>query len=376
MKALRILLLLSTLLGIAACGGQGLQGITPANSGQIIITNGMVVDGRGSEPIDDGIVVIDGERITFVGKEASYYPPANARVIDARGGTIMPGIIDSHVLDASDPAIRRQFLISGVTTVCNLGSPLREMARFDEDNVNEGPVARGFTAGPMMTAPGGFPDAVLHADLNYEVATPEEARAAVADVHERGADVIKVLLQEEYGGATYPMLGEYELAAIVDEAHKLGLLVRAHVTYASLLEMAVQADVDTIQHVPINLTRSGPQGIDDAQILAFLQSDDPFRFFLTELYPDYEDLLQMMVEKGIVLVPTLDRAYGEAYRTANPTLEQEATIDTALGIVRRFHELGGVVGLGTISTPVSTWRPACRWARWRCSWQPALRRRK
>lgn len=347
MKRLRILLLLSALLGIAACGGQGSPGIKPANSGQIIITNGMVVDGRGSEPIHDGIVVIDGDRITFVGKEASYYPPANARVIDAHGGTIMPGIIDSHVLDASDPAIRRQFLMSGVTTVCNLGSPLREMARFDEDYVDEGPVARGFTAGPMMTAPGGFPDAVLQADLNYEVATPEEARAAVADLHDRGADVIKVLLQEEYGGATYPMLGEDELAAIVEEAHKLGLLVRAHVTYASLLEMAVQAGVDTVQHVPFNITRSGPQGISDAQLLAFLQTDDPLRFFLTKLYPDYEDQLRMMVEKGIVMVPTLDRAYGEAYRASNPTREQEATIDTVLGIVRRFHELGGVVGLGT-----------------------------
>lgn len=347
MKALRIVLLLPTLMSIAACGRQYSPGVTPTSSGLIIITNGTVVDGRGSEPVHDGIVVIVGDRITYVGRSADYSQPSNAQVIDAHGGSILPGIIDSHVLDASDPAIRREFLVSGVTTVCNLGSPLGEMTQFGKNYIDQGPVARGYRSGPMITAPGGLPDTVLQANLNYEVKTPEEARAAVVDLHDHGADVIKVLLQEEYGGVTYPMLGEDELAAIVEEAHTLGLLVRAHVTYASLLGMAVQAGVDTIQHVPFNIARSGSHSISDAQLLAFLQSSDPLQYFFTELYPDYEDQLRMMVEAGIVMVPTLDRAYGEYYRTSNPTREQEVIIETVLGIVRRFHDLGGIVGLGT-----------------------------
>lgn len=307
----------------------------------------MILDGRGSEPIYDGIVAIEGDRITFVGKAPNYSQPTNALVIDAREGTILPGIIDSHVLDASDPAIRREFLQNGVTTVCNLGSTLEEMPRFDEEETDRGLAARGFQSGPMITAPGGLPDALLKSNLNYEVTTPEEARAAVIDLHARGADVIKVLLQDEFARVKFPMLGEDELAAIVEKAHALGLPVRAHVTYASLFGMAVQAGVDSIQHVPFNLSRSGPHGISDTQVQAFLEDDDPLRFFLTELYPDYEDQLQLMVEAEIVLVPTLDRAYGEVYRTSNPTREQVATIETVLGIVRSFHELGGVVGLGT-----------------------------
>jgi imidazolonepropionase-like amidohydrolase len=188
---------------------------------------------------------------------------------------------------------------------------------------------------------------VLQGNLNYEVATPDEARAAVVDLYTRGADVIKVYLQEENGGITYPMLSEDELVAIVEEAHALGLLVRAHVTYVSLLDMAIQAGVDAIEHVPINSTQSEAPSLSESQMQAFFESNDPLRSFFSGLYPQYEAQLESMVEAGIVMIPTLDVPFGDLYRAANPTREHEVTIDIILGIVRRFHELGGVVGLGT-----------------------------
>lgn len=346
MKTLRTLLLLSALLAVAACGGQISPGETPTGSSQTIITNGTVVDGRGSEPIRDGIVVIVEDRITFVGRASDYPDRTHAQVIDARGGTILPGIIDAHVHGASDPAIRREFLISGVTTVCDLGSPLDDMPQFDEGYLDQDPVARGFRAGPIITAPGGLPDAVLHEDVNYEVGTPDEARAAVVDLYNRGADVIKVYLQPEDNGATFPMLGEEELAAIVEEAHGHGLLVRAHVTHASLLGMAVRVGVDAIEHVPMNVTESEYQNISESQWQGFLESNDPLRVFFGELYPQHETQLEMMAQAGIVMVPTLD-SYWDLYRASNPTRQEEVAIAIILGIVRRFHELGGVVGLGS-----------------------------
>ena len=347
MKTLRMLVLLSALLAVAACGGRSSPGETPTGSSRTIITNGTVVDGRGSEPIRDAVVVIVEDRITFVGSASDYPDRTHAQVIDARGGTILPGIIDAHVHGASDLAIRRDFLIGGVTAICDLGSPLEDMPQFDEGYLDQDPGARGFHAGPIITAPGGLPDAVLHEDLNYEVGTPDEARAAVVELHNRGADVIKVYLHPESNGVAYPMLGEEELAAIVEEAHTLGLLVRAHVTYASLLGMAVQAGVDTIEHVPVNATQSESQSISESQWQGILESSDPLQLFFAELYPRYEAQLQMMVEAGISMIPTFDRPYGDLYRASNPTREQEVAIEIILGIVRRFHELGGVVALGT-----------------------------
>ena len=346
MKTVSMFVLLSTMLAVAGCGGQISPGETPTGSSKIIITNGTVVDGRGSEPIRDGIVVIVKDRITFVGKASDYPDRTQAQVIDARGGTILPGFVDSHVHGASDPAIRRQFLISGVTAVCDLGFPLDTMPRFDEGYLGQDPVARGFRAGPIITVPGGLPDAVLHEDINYEVETPDEARSAVVNLYNRGSDVIKVYLQVEDNGVTYPMLSEEEMAAIVEEAHAHGLLVRAHVNYASLLGMAVRAGVDAIEHVPMNVTVSEYQQISESQWQGFLESDDPLRVFFGELYPQYETQLERMVQAGIVMVPMLD-SYWDLYRASNPTRQDDVGMVILMGIVRKFHEMGGVVGLGS-----------------------------
>lgn len=343
----RILVLFSILIGLAACAGQGSPGNSPTSLSHIVITNGTVVDGRGSEPIPDGIVVLEDDRITFVGRAADYSQPSDAQVINAQGGTILPGFIDTHVHSASDPAIRRQFLVSGVTAVCDLGSPLEDIPQFDEHHLDQDPIARGFHSGPIITAPGGLPDVLLQAGLNYEVGTPDEARAAVVDLHNHGVDVIKVYLQGEVNGVRYSMLAEQDLTAIVDEAHTLGLLVRSHVTYASLLDMAVQAGVDIIEHVPVNATQTEAQSLSDSQMQGFLESNEPLKVFFAELFPQYETQLETMVEAGIVMIPTLDRPYGDFYRAANPTREQQLFIEIILEIVRRFHELGGVVGLGT-----------------------------
>jgi len=325
----------------AACNGP-----EESFTGPLVISNGTVIDGTGADPIVDGIVIIEGERITTVGSGVGYSIPPDAWVIDAHGGMILPGFIDAHVHSASDPKLRHEFLLGGVTAVCDLGTPLDDVHQFDEDYYNDQPAARGYKAGSIITAVGGMPDAVLHENLNYEVGTPDEARAAVIDLHDRGVDMIKVYLHEESGGIQYPMLDEEMLAAIVEEAHSQGLNVRAHVTYVNLFGMALNAGVDTIEHIPINSARSISQ-YSEAELQLLYDADQPLQFFFDEIDPEYLGYVEQMADSGIIMVPTLDRPYGELFRMPNPTPLYSIIMEIILGIVRTYHDLGGTIALGT-----------------------------
>ena len=109
-------------------------------------------------------------------------------------------------------------------------------------------MARGFRAGPILTAPGGLPGVLLpDEDLNYEVATVVEAQAAVADLVGRDADVLKVYFDP---WNDYPMLDEERVRTIVAEAHKRERLVRAHVNLVDVWHLALESGVDVIDHVP------------------------------------------------------------------------------------------------------------------------------
>jgi imidazolonepropionase-like amidohydrolase len=65
------------------------------------------------------------------------------------------------------------------------------------------------------------------------------------------------------------------------------------------------------------------------------------------MFPQYNNQLEVMADEGIVMVPTLDRVFGSQFRAQNSTPEEKITLDVILGIVRRFHEYGGIIAMGT-----------------------------
>jgi imidazolonepropionase-like amidohydrolase len=346
-RVVKALICLVVLLSAYGCSEQRVQEKISIPPGSLVITNGTIIDGTGASPIQDGIIVIQDDQIKFIGQNQEFSIPPEAEVVDALGGTIMPGIIDAHVHSTSDPAVRRDFLTAGVTAVCDLGSPLVDMRQFEQETFGQDLVARGLKAGPILTAPGGLPDAVLHANLNYEVASPDEAREAVEKLLDWGADFLKVYLHQENEGFVYPMLREDELSAIVEEAHERETLVRTHVTYISLLDMAISTGVDVIDHIPIHAPQSGPDRLDEAKLIGLLESEDPVQVFFEDLFPRYEAQLEKMADAGIVMVPTLDRPFGKLFQAPNPSQEEKITLDIILAIVQRFYDFGGIVGLGT-----------------------------
>jgi imidazolonepropionase-like amidohydrolase len=260
--------------------------------------------------------------------------PSEAEAIDTQGKTVLPGIINAHVHQTAYATYRQPFLAQGVTAVCDLGSPLEHIPLFEQDQAQSGPAARGFRAGPIITAPGGYPDALYARSLNYTVTTPDEARAAAVNLLDRGVDVIKIALEPGDLQSPWPMLDLAQVRAVVEQAHGQGTLVRVHIRLETL-GIALGAGVDVIEHVPIpTLTQ--------AQVEDFLKDSAPLT---STLSPEYEDLLARMVDHGTILVPTLDMA-GKVLCGPIYASEQHRCDDFPLRVVRRFHALGGIVALG------------------------------
>jgi enamidase len=306
----------------------------------VVIRNGKVIDGVTKQPIEEGIVVIQGEQIVSVGKASDVVVPRNARTIDANGGAIMPGIINSHTHGTDDPAIRRTFLIDGVTSVCNVGISLDRVSGFERGSVPEGPAARGFWAGPIITAPGGYPGPVYGSQYSYEVATPEEARDAVADLLNRGASMIKIALAPGDPRDPWPVLDLEQVRAIVDEAHSRNVPVRAHVFEPYIAEdIVLPAGVDAIEHSPFPI-------LSPEQEENVLGSPDPLTQLFDVIAPEFERMLDRLVKAHVVMVPTLDQIVGGLYKKSERSRVEQIVLDVHIEAVRRFHALGGVVALG------------------------------
>jgi imidazolonepropionase-like amidohydrolase len=316
-------------------------------AGALVVKNGTVIDGTGAASIPDGVVVIQGDRIAAVGRAADFAIPSSVKYVDAKGGTILPGIINAHVHMTSNAAVRRvYFLLKGVTSVCDMGSTLKEMPAFALDH-RLGPAARGFRSGPMITVPGGYPDIVWHGDLNYEVATQDEARSAVADLLNRDADVIKIPLEPGSAEDPWPMLGLPLVQAIVQEAHARGKLVRAHVGRTNgtgVLDAVLNGGVDVVEHIPLPVF----SGLE-----AYNLFKDSGRYTVTS--EDRENLARL-VARRVVMVPTLTPYVllcdSPAVPPAPPAqgtmtpVQRQGCYDFYLDPVHYYHALGGTVALG------------------------------
>ena len=306
----------------------------------LVVRNGTVIDGTGRPPIVNGLIVVQGQRILAVGEALAFDVPEGATVVDGRGGTILPGVINSHTHSTHNPTVRRAFLIDGVTTVCNLGTTLERLPLFDSASVPEGPAARGYWAGPIITAPGGYPGPVYGSEFSYEVRSPEEARAAVADLLNRGATMIKVALAPGDPRNPWPVLDLERVRAIVTEAHAHGVLVRAHVFEPYLVEdIVLPAGVDVIEHLPVPILT--PE--EESRVLG---SNEPTALLYDTVAPGFVRMLERMVRQGTVMVPTLDGGLGTLFTNPHRSRVEQISLDLHLEAVRRFHALGGVLALG------------------------------
>ncbi|NGP18810.1 metal-dependent hydrolase family protein [Devosia aurantiaca] len=274
---------------------------------RLIFEADVVIDGTGSPALQRSAVLVEDGKVVAVGRQADFGLPEGAtRIAMPPGSTLMPGLIDSHVhlaysgsadpkclradrMDISYPAMAlravshaQDALVHGFTALRDMHSP--GGAIIDLRNA----IARGDVVGPRLTAPGrGLTVSGGHMDLPvyaehvtldnsaHACDGPDAFRRGVRLEAKRGADFIKlntcVGSRKKPGIYWRPEMNPEEIRAACDEAHAQGLLVAAHTSGGPPLTATVANGVDCVEHA---------HWIDD-------------------------DCIDLMVERGTFLVPTL-----------------------------------------------------------------------
>jgi imidazolonepropionase-like amidohydrolase len=196
----------------------------------------------------DGTTLQDWTSVRFADGLITECSAASAaqegdEVIDAAGGTVLPGLIDAHV--HLFPGAQAQSLTFGVTTVLDMFSEADAVARAKELASSRPDVADVRSAGVGATAPGGHPS-LMYAPFPT-VTAADQAEQFVAERVTEGSDYLKIF---SGAGGLWPSLDSATIKALVTAAHARGLVVVAHVSSAAGVEQVVSAGVDVLAHVP------------------------------------------------------------------------------------------------------------------------------
>ncbi len=214
MKILERPFLLGLLICSLAAATPVLSRAQPAAS--LVIQGGTLIDGTGRQPLEDAVVVIAGERIKAVGKRGAVALPRGARVIDVKGKTILPGLIDGHchLLDFMGEI----YLHLGITTCPDITQNDDEWTLAQRNGTNLGKIRgpRIWSTGARLVGPP--PAWALRAERGYLIKTPEDA---VAAVRKKKADGLEIVKFNEY-------VSPEAIKAGAAEANRLGLPVTCH----------------------------------------------------------------------------------------------------------------------------------------------------
>jgi imidazolonepropionase-like amidohydrolase len=236
----------------------------PSASGNYALSGARIVTGDNAPVIEDGVVIVRDGRIASVGPRLGVPVPQGVQVIDVKGATIIPGLIDMHA-HASQIEWAPAYLAAGVTTIRDMGGEAAFLSAFRNE------VASGRGLGPRIEL-AGLVDGPGDGGFGTVVAaTPAEGRAVVDRYHALGFSQMKL----------YSLVQPDVVSAITARAHELRMPVTGHVPSSLGLEKAVIAGMDQIAHLSVR-----PPGT-----------------------PDSDRVIALLAERKTVIDPT--QAWGE-----------------------------------------------------------------
>jgi Imidazolonepropionase and related amidohydrolases len=198
----------------------------------LVLTHASIIDVTGAAPRRDTTVVITGDRISAIGDTANISVPADARVVDATGKFLIPGLWDMHVHWYARDTFTL-FIANGVTGVRQMFGN-SDLLRWRDQ------IVKGSLLGPRMVVASPIIDGPQPIWPNsIAVRNEEEGRKAVRRVKEWGADFVKV----------YALLPREAYFGIADEAKQQGMTFVGHVPNSVSPEEASDAGQKSIEHL-------------------------------------------------------------------------------------------------------------------------------
>lgn len=248
-----------SLVGLAAAmAAQQPAGGSPA----LVFEGARLIVGDGQPPIEDAAFVVEDARITRVGPRAAVRRPPGATVVDLRGKTVIPTIIDTHShLGYTNVATARtaaaeysrdnlidhlhRYAYYGIAATLSMGLDRDEVA-YDLRARPPAGAARLLTAGPGLAMPNAGPFAAHWRDAAYGITTVAEARSAVSELAGRKVDAIKIWVDDR--NKTVTPLPPSLYVPIIEDAHARGLKVIAHMYYLADAKALLRAGIDGFAH--------------------------------------------------------------------------------------------------------------------------------
>jgi len=278
-----------------AAEAQRFQELVAVSGDVIALTNAKVIDGTGAPARTGQTIVIRGDRIAEVGPTGTVRVPRGAQVVDLSGQTVIPGLVGLHdhsyYTGGNGRAAQlsfsgsRLYLASGVTTIRTTGA--REP--YTELNLKR-EIEAGNVVGPTMFTTGPYLTGEQGSQTMTRLEGPEQARRVARYWSEEGVDWFKA----------YTWITRAELGAAIEEAHRHGVKVTAHLCSVGYRE-AVALGIDNLEHGLFANSEYDPNKRPD-------ECPPGFRAEYADLdvhSPEVQATFRDMIDHGVAMTSTL-----------------------------------------------------------------------